>query len=296
LLANAIRFTGSSTIRNVELHLDVGAEPPSDLSCEKPCITSEVIKLTAETPIYVFVAVKDTGPGLTPDELELLFRRFSQASPKTHTVFGGSGLGLFVCRKITELMGGRIEVVSEVGKGSMFRFFVSARPVLAENSASVTAHQHRANGAARTRIDNAPGTRMWRNLINQVAAGPRRRVLIVEDNIINQKALARQLKHIGFDVDVASDGLEGVYKVHAVMGTTTPGPVTQTTAKPPIPTPPPSATERPFDCVLMDLEMPVMDGYTATRRLRADEKERTIAPVTIIALSESMETLPLLTL
>jgi CheY-like chemotaxis protein len=235
-------------------------------------------RLQKDTPIYVFVAVKDTGPGLTPAELDILFQRFSQASPKTHTVFGGSGLGLFVCRKIAEVMGGRIEVVSEAGRGSTFRFFVRALPVLsAENPSAGDGEKHAAkNGPSATaRVPvRKPST----------TPHPRRRVLIVEDNLINQKVLTRQLKHIGLDVDVASDGREGLDKIRLAMVTQPPLGLNVVGAD--ICTPPPSAKVRPFDCVLMDLEMPVLDGYTTTRCARDDEKAGTIEPTVIIALSK----------
>lgn len=83
--------------------------------------------MPSDTELYLYVSATDTGPGLTPSELQTLFQRFSQANSKTHTIFGGSGLSLFVCRKITDLMGGRIEVTSKYGEGSVFRFFVKTR-------------------------------------------------------------------------------------------------------------------------------------------------------------------------
>jgi CheY-like chemotaxis protein len=259
-------------VRDVELFVDVGTEAPGG-SCAKPeSRPDHPAQLTEGTPVYIFVSVKDTGPGLTPSELDMVFQRFSQASPQTHTVFGGSGLGLFVCRKITEVMGGGIEVVSEAGKGSTFRFFVKARPVLysasGEDSPSLK--------ALSTCEERAPGAKASANLIKQAAAQPRRRVLIVEDNLINQKVLTRQLKHIGLDVDVANDGVEGVKKIHQVMRTIPPEEIGDEA----------TPRERPFDCVLMDLEMPVMDGYTATRSVRASERAGAIQRTVIIALSK----------
>lgn len=76
---------------------------------------------------YISFSVEDTGRGLTEDEKKMLFLRFSQASPRTHVTYGGSGLGLFISRELTELQGGKIGVASEAGKGSTFAFFVKAR-------------------------------------------------------------------------------------------------------------------------------------------------------------------------
>jgi PAS domain S-box-containing protein len=77
--------------------------------------------------VYIQFAVEDTGPGLTAEEKKILFNRFAQASPKTHVQYGGSGLGLFISRELTELQGGEIGVASEAGHGSTFAFYVHAR-------------------------------------------------------------------------------------------------------------------------------------------------------------------------
>lgn len=77
--------------------------------------------------IFLEFAVQDTGRGLTPEEKKLLFQRFSQASPRTHVQYGGSGLGLFISRELTELQGGEIGASSEAGKGSTFAFYVKCR-------------------------------------------------------------------------------------------------------------------------------------------------------------------------
>jgi CheY-like chemotaxis protein len=180
LLSNGIRFTSNSDVRRIELRFDLSFEPPDDMSCQMPRLPRKPLHVTEDMPIYLYVAVTDTGPGLTPSELEMLFQRFSQVSPKTHTVFGGSGLGLFVCRKITELMGGRIEVVSEYGKGSTFRFFIQARTCNPQKRSI-------------TPIANPAPAKKARKGIT----GPKPHVLIVEDNLINQTVLARQLRHVG---------------------------------------------------------------------------------------------------
>lgn len=187
LLSNAIRFTANSPVRKVELRLDIGFEPPPDGQCVKPPPSDDWVPSTPtladDMPLYLFVAVADTGPGLTPAELDTLFRRFSQASPETHTVYGGSGLGLFVCRQLTERMGGHIDVASEHGKGSEFRFYIrtSARLV----------PQEKVKERERLKHDAAAPK-----------AGPfKPHILVVEDNLINRTVLLRQLQHVGLTVE-----------------------------------------------------------------------------------------------
>lgn len=310
LISNAVRFTSKSKHRRVDLSLDVGLDPPAPGTCIKPPPQQAYTtgKVSADTPVYLFISVKDTGPGLTAAELELLFQRFSQASAKTHTVYGGSGLGLFVCRKITERLNGRIEVVSEPGQGSEFRFFIKTRPCIKVE-------------------DPAPATK--RETVHSQL-----RVLIVEDNHINQRVLSRQLKHVGMDVDNAPNGLAALNMIRAAMARpgvdfgsfspefsasgiplSSPLPATdlphggypfggslpprrssgQHSTQPLAPgggkmpssppeSPPHQRTE-PYDCVLMDLEMPVMDGYTAAAHVRADQASGKIARVPIVALT-----------
>jgi CheY-like chemotaxis protein len=158
--------------------MDIGVEPPLEDGCRKPVPSTRPPPLVEGMPVYLYVAVADTGPGLTDTELGNLFQRFSQASPMTHTVFGGSGLGLFVCRLIVERMGGRIEAASEYGKGSEFRFFIQCRVGKVKHPGSPTFERA------------VPATR-----------GDVRRVLVVEDNVINRTVLLRQLKHVGIVAD-----------------------------------------------------------------------------------------------
>jgi len=193
LLSNGIRFTSNSNIRRIELKFDLSFDPPSDSNCLMPRLPDPPHALKDDIPVYLYVAVTDTGPGLTPKELDMLFQRLSQVSPKTHTVFRGSGLGLFVCRKITELMGGRIEVASEHGQGSSFRLFI-------------TAHLPNARAVVRRYEYFSPTyeeARLWQAWL----IGPKPHVLIVEDNRINQTVLMRQLRHVGLTC-------EGEFRFH----------------------------------------------------------------------------------
>ncbi len=88
LISNGLRFTAASDIRKIHIHIDVGTAPPANDTCLMPVPAGDEV-VTPGQDLYLYAAVKDTGPGLAPRELEKLFRRFSQASSETHTIFGG---------------------------------------------------------------------------------------------------------------------------------------------------------------------------------------------------------------
>ena len=120
--------------------------------------------------MYLYCAVRDSGPGLRPDDLALLFRRFQQGS-NSHNVFGGSGLGLFVSRKLCELMDGNIDVDSVYGEGATFRFYVKAQALPGEPISPVSTPSASASPPI------------------SPPAGADVHVLIAEDNLINQTVL-----------------------------------------------------------------------------------------------------------
>lgn len=250
LVSNAIRFTSNSPHRRVKVALDIGMSPPAPGTMTKPGtsasrspVLSHVAPLRADTPLYLFGSVADTGPGMTTAERTSLFQRFSQASAKTHTVFGGSGLGLFVCRKITERMGGSIDVESRAGEGSMFQFYLEVRP--------------------------APEAAPHTPPLSALGVKPKRvvdaHVLVVEDNVLNCKVLARQFSKVGIRVESVGNGLEALNTLRASQSV--------------------EPTRERYDLVLMDLEMPVMDGYTATKKLREEEAAGDLIPTAVIAFS-----------
>ena len=195
-------------------------------------LLSNAIKFTAAGTIEVKVelassthegyelrfAVTDQGIGMTSEQQAKLFQPFSQAEASTARKFGGTGLGLAISKRLTELMGGRIGVESRVGVGSTFRFTVKLRSVLrARPAPAVAVAVPKAN-----------------------ANSQRARLLLVEDNSINQKVALAMLKNLGYQADVACNGVEAVKAV---------------------------ASER-YDLVLMDCLMPEMDGFEATRSIR----------------------------
>lgn len=180
--------------------------------------------------------VSDTGPGIPADKLGLIFEKFTQADNSISRRFGGAGLGLAITRKLVELHGGAIRVRSEVGRGSVFSF-----TLLCER-------------AQRPASSAAPDTPIE---THAAALAPiRPRILVVEDNAINQKVVTAILAKRRFDFAVAGDGQEAISAL--------------------------AAAERPFSLILMDVQMPNLDGLEATRIIRGDARW---AHIPIIAMT-----------
>lgn len=297
LLTNAIKFTQYMDERRITVHLSASRETPKGISHNLEFIPQRT--KTHEQPIntsadwgegedlYLQLTVQDTGRGLTDEEMKLLFQRFSQASPKTYKQYGGSGLGLFISRELTELQGGQIGVSSKgAGKGSTFAFYVRARKCAIQDdrdAAPSIGLNHvwntpvtgstvlpRANDD-QSLVAQLPSTKKRTHslMVHNPKKGPSPlmphlsqplTVLIVEDNLINQKVMAQQLKKLGCVVHIANHGLEAIAFLQQ----------TDFWASPPYdPSSPPPSPLQPLSCVLMDLEMPIMDGLTCVRELRS---------------------------
>lgn len=289
LTTNAIKFTQTEIKRKITITLGASLDRPTarnDVTYMPRTSTRSDMSLgpnwgTGET-VFVYVEVEDTGRGLDKQETDLLFQRFRQASPRTHVQYGGSGLGLFISRELTELQGGQIGVSSKAGVGSTFAFYVRARrcaPPENVGSPSIHAIDMKAQSkiispAALTRIknDTAP-------LKAPIAATVPKHVLIVEDNLVNQKVLSKQLRSAGCIVSVANHGEEAL----VFLATTRFWKGNEESGK-------------ELAVVLMDLEMPVMDGLTCVKRIRQLQKEGLIVrhipviAVTANARSEQIAT------
>src|SRR6202140_4019481 len=213
LLGNAIKFTQSG-----EVTLGVASD-------ENPSV-----------PTALRFTVTDTGIGIAREKLGRVFERFTQADSSTTRRFGGSGLGLTISKSLVELMGGRIWVESEVGKGSVFAFAVPF-----ELSATVQ------------RPTVAPiGT-------GPAPAPPALHILLVEDSPDNRTITMAYLEDAPYQVEIAENGAIACEKF----------------------------TAGNYDLVLMDRQMPVMDGLTATRAIREWERANQRPPTPIVALTAS---------
>jgi PAS domain S-box-containing protein len=182
-------------------------------------------------------AVADTGIGIRPENLAVLFQRFAQADSSTTRRFGGSGLGLAISRQLVAMMGGDIEVSSELGQGSIFSFTIELPPG----------------------EDAQP--ELTPPLPQRVASY---RLLLAEDNELNRQIIKAMLEQAGHEVVVVNDGAEAVRV----------------------------AIRSEFDAILMDVHMPEMDGYAATRAIRNATRHTPLLPIialTANALSDEAE-------
>jgi PAS domain S-box-containing protein len=194
--------------------------------------------------------VKDTGVGLTPEQIGRLFQPFTQADSSTTRHYGGTGLGLAISKRLAEALGGDVHVVSVPGKGSTFTFTMETelpKPVRMLNDLSEAA----------TQASHESG------LPSSATAKLCGRVLLAEDGPDNQKLISLILRKAGAEVDLASNGRSAVEKALAAL-----------------------SAGAAYGAILMDMQMPEMDGYDATRQLRQLKYDKPIVALTAHAMPE----------
>jgi PAS domain S-box-containing protein len=157
-------------------------------------VTVSVSSRESESSLDIIFAVKDTGIGIPENELDKLFSPFSQIEVSITRKYGGTGLGLAISKKLVELMGGKIWVKSEPGRGSTFFFTIRTKATLSEQMEKKDQIQFK-----RPLIQES---------ISKIDAHGRLRILLAEDNLSNQKVILEMLKRLGYRADAAADGFE----------------------------------------------------------------------------------------
>lgn len=204
MTTNAIKFTTTEETRIIKVILSASRARPSTSAL--PCVSYFPMRAKRMDQtlgpdwgegeeIYIEFAVQDTGRGLSPEELKVLFQRFQQASPRTHVQYGGSGLGLFISRELTELQGGEIGVSSQAGKGSTFAFYVKCRrsqepSEAVEGATGISLARKSSTTKDKERLVEPPKIKDFAAIPEKTKAAAKTapqnsdlRVLIVEDNL-----------------------------------------------------------------------------------------------------------------
>ncbi len=247
--------------KNIDLDLSFGNNMPKLVRADGQriqqvlnCLLSNAIKFTSDGGVRVKIAaiddsvdtirlrmaVSDTGIGISDSDMSKLFVRFSQVDGSDTRRYGGSGLGLVISRQITELMNGTISVQSKEGIGSTF---IAEIPIKVVKAAEVAAEEVKKDDPALYSINNANGKNA--------------RILVAEDEPVNQQVIGKLLGMAGFSYDIAENGEKAVelYK------------------------------EKSYDAALFDVQMPVMDGIAATQEIRKIELENHKPRLPIIAVT-----------
>jgi len=245
LVGNAIKFTATGEVRIV-VRLVRGDQGDGQLEID----------------------VCDTGIGMSSEQVSRLFRPFAQADTSTTRRYGGTGLGLTISKRLTEILGGAIRVESAPGKGSTFTVSIDVGPLEGLKMWTPTCQDASDKNDARGR---------------ETASQPKHldiRVLLAEDGPDNQRLISHVLKKAGAKVTIVDNGQ---LAVEAVLRTC-PG---LTSAAHSLDDAPESRT--PFDIVLMDMQMPILDGYAATRALRESGYDGPILALTANAMSQDRQ-------
>ncbi|OGL42691.1 MAG: hypothetical protein A2161_09950 [Candidatus Schekmanbacteria bacterium RBG_13_48_7] len=198
----------------------------------------------------IWCSVTDTGIGIPQDRISCLFKSFSQVDGSMTRKYGGTGLGLAISKQLVEMMNGKIGVESQEGKGSVFSFTAVFEKQLQEKDKNTDKSENIDSQRIFLIADNDP-----KNVMEN--SKEKIHILLVEDNIVNQKVAARILERFGYTSDVVSNGIEAIDILE----------------------------KKKYDIVLMDIQMPLMDGFEATKIIRDPESKVINHTVPIIAMT-----------
>lgn len=212
-------------LRQILFNLVGNAIKFTEAGCVAVSVTLQPSPAHLPDSILLGWRITDTGIGMTDEQQARLFQAYSQAETSTARKYGGTGLGLMICRQLVELMGGEIAVESRAGLGTTFSYTTLLLPTI----------QREHVGFAVTEVSKP-----------EAKSGSPKRILVADDNEINQVVACKFLQKLGYEVEVARNGREAVE----------------------------AASRTPYDAILMDCEMPELNGYDATRAIRQREMGR----------------------
>jgi len=221
LLSNAVKFTSRGGIK-----------------------IKASMETTSSSDNWLLITIADTGIGISPNMLESIFNYFTQADASNSRNFGGIGLGLYICKRLVDLMAGDIWVKSQEGVGSTFGFRIPLEVSFDKQYKTIFADS-----------PDLPAEDEFSSGFVPIS------VLLVEDNELNQKLVAQMLLNYGFEVITAANGLECLNILQY----------------------------KNIDIVLMDMQMPIMDGYEATRLIRENKNWAQLPIIAITANSMSID-------
>jgi PAS domain S-box-containing protein len=212
------------------IHIAVWMDKPEELTPDQRHLLATLADRHTTTRHRLHITVRDTGIGIASEAIEHIFAPFMQEDTSTTRRYGGSGLGLAISKRLVEMMGGTITVESQVGQGSLFHITIMVEVELAQFGDLQAQSSVSTMHIARHALAAAPPTGAHHPL----------RILLAEDSRLNQKIALRLLQRIGYHADVVENGKQVL-----------------------------AALERqPYDLVLMDIQMPEMDGVEATLYIR----------------------------
>ena len=239
LLGNAIKFTHHGEVwLTIKAMVDIEEKSPPNRSKQARSKPNELF-------CTLQFSVKDTGIGIAPDQLNKLFNAFTQADASIHRQYGGTGLGLVISQELITQMGGTLTVESEVGKGSIFAFSIqipltNAIPTIERSNSIEQLNSTSKNIMLSPVLTSRSSDSSNQEVRNQKIARSNLRILLAEDTPVNQKVALFFLDQLGYQADLVTDGQAVLDRLKV----------------------------QDYDVILLDIQMPTMDGITVAREIR----------------------------